>query len=452
VAIVQNGELKFAKGFGVKDISSNRPVTADTRFAIGSTSKAFTTAAMGILVDDGRMQWDDPVRKHVPFFRLSDPLADANVTMRDLVCHRTGLSRHDLLWYGSPFSREEIIRKVSLVPLTRPYRSAYQYQNIMFLTAGYAAGLISGGAWEALVESRILDPLGMKNTDFSVVDVVKAPDYATPHEKRDEKVQTILWRNIDNIAPAGSINSSVSDLARWARMQLGEGSFEGRKILKPETIREMHTPQMVVRMDDPNLRELNEGTNMMAYGLGWAIQDYRGHHLVGHGGAIDGFRAQVALFPKDKLGIVILANLGGSSMPESLRSAIADELLGLPPIDWNAKHLAVAKRQAEASKKRLADREAKRKAKSNPSLELDSYAGAYDHAAYGNAVVSRTEHGLQLKWSSWSLPLEHFHYDVFRVAGGVAALKDTLVEFALNAEGQVASLKFVEQVFSRKKP
>lgn len=451
VAVVHEDSVIYSKGFGVKALSGNDPVTPATRFAIGSTTKAFTTAAMGMLVDEGKMSWDDPVRKHVPFFRLSDPLASENVTMRDIVCHRTGLSRHDLLWYNSPWPREDIIRRIGLVPLTKPFRTAYQYQNIMFLTAGYAVGRAAGTTWEEFIASHILEPLGMRNTDFSVNDAVKAPDYATPHEKRDSKVTVIPWRNIDNIGPAGSINSSIEDLTRWVRMQLNEGVFEGKRLIKAETLRETHTPQMAIRMDDPNMRTVNIGTHLMAYGLGWTIQDYRGHRMVSHGGAIDGFRAQVTLLPDDHYGIVILANLGGNNMPECLRAAIADELLGLPSMRWIPRYLDAARKSVERSKKQLADRDAKRHKDTKPSRELAAYAGVYQHPAYGEATITANGASLALRWSNWNLPLEHFHFDVFRTAGDdPSSIRDTLVRFQLDDTGSVATLRLLDQNFRRK--
>lgn len=449
-AIVTKDKVIYAKGFGVKQLGTSEAITTDTRFAIGSTTKAFTTAAMGILVDEGKMNWDDPVRQHIPYFRLSDPLADANVTMRDIVCHRTGLSRHDLLWFGSPWSREEIIRKVGLVPLTKPFRSTYQYQNIMFLTAGVAVGRIAGTSWEEFVESRIFRPLGMTNSDFSTTAASQSSDHATPHEKRKGEVTKVPWRNIDNVGPAGSINSSVNDLARWVRMQLSEGSYEGKVILKPATLRETHTPQMVVRMDDPNQRALSIGTNMTSYGLGWVIQDYRGHHMVSHGGAIDGFRTQITLLPNEGYGIILLANLGGNNMPEGLRAAVADEILGLEPMDWSRRYLEVAKKQEEQAEKRRADREKNRRTDTKPSLDLAAYAGDYEHPAYGNATLERGSDGLILRWSNWQAPLEHFQFDTFRGGGSVGPLADTMVTFQLDAEGKPASLSFIDTTFRRK--
>src|SRR5262245_23919299 len=215
VVVVRGDEVVYLKGFGVSDVGSKRPVTPDTIFAIGSTTKAFVTAAMAILADEGKISWDDPVRKHLPYFRLSDPLANENVTLRDIVTHRTGLIRHDLLWYGSPWGREEVIKRVGFVPLTYGFRTTFQYQNIMFLTAGQAVGAASGSSWEEFTQKRIFDPLGMKSANFSALLAEKAPDHASPHSRQGGQIKVIPWRNIDNVGPAGSINASVGDLAGW---------------------------------------------------------------------------------------------------------------------------------------------------------------------------------------------------------------------------------------------
>src|SRR5215510_15736192 len=209
VVIVRGDEVVYLKGFGVKDVNTKQPVTPDTVFAIGSTTKAFVTAAIAILADEGKMNWDDPVRKHLPYFRLSDPLANENVTMRDIVTHRTGLIRHDMLWYGSPWGREEIIKRIGLVPLSYGFRTTFQYQNIMFLTAGQAVGATSKSSWEEFTQKRIFDPLGMKTANFNVAKAEQSPDHASPHSKQGGKVDVIKWRNLDNVGPAGSINASV---------------------------------------------------------------------------------------------------------------------------------------------------------------------------------------------------------------------------------------------------
>ncbi|MFN0107007.1 MAG: serine hydrolase [Bryobacteraceae bacterium] len=448
VAVVKDDATVYAKGFGLRKLGAPEPVTPDTRMAIGSTSKAFTTAAMAILVDEKKMDWDDPVRKHLPYFRLSDPLADANVTMRDIVCHRTGYSRHDALWYRTTLSREEIIRKLEFIPLTKPFRSLYQYQNIMFLSAGESVGRIAGGTWEDFVAARLFAPLGMTNSDFSVRDLAKASDAAAAHVKRPSgEVEAIPYCNIDNIAPAGSINSSVRDLSNWVRMHLSGGMFGEKRVVSAKQIAELHAPQTVVR-PDATARDLNPA-NQMSYGLGWMIQDYRGHHMVSHGGAIDGFRAQVTLMPEEKLGVVVLANLGGNNMPEALRYAIVDSVLGLPKKDWNTTYLAAAAKQEAETEKRRAEEIAKRKADATPSRGLAAYAGAFESKAYGPVKVVESSGKLSLEWAGWQFGLSHWHYNTF-MASAPSQRDPSPVLFVLGTNGNVRAVEFLGQEFGRK--
>ncbi|MHB8755603.1 MAG: serine hydrolase domain-containing protein, partial [Candidatus Acidiferrales bacterium] len=246
IGIVQGSRVVYLKGFGVRDIKTGEPVTPDTLFDIGSCTKAFTAASIGILVDRGKMRWDDRVNEYVPFFHLRDPLADENVTIRDLLTHRTGMGGTDLLWYGSPFSLEQIIRRVGYIKPTAGFRALFQYQNVMYATAGYAVGEATGGTWENFVRQNIFEPLGMSGADFSAVDAQKAADHATPHlEQPNGTVNTIPWRNVDNIAPAGSINAGVRDMTKWIAMQLNDGVANGKRLISDESMMEMHTPQIV---------------------------------------------------------------------------------------------------------------------------------------------------------------------------------------------------------------
>jgi CubicO group peptidase (beta-lactamase class C family) len=454
VAIVKGDEVVYLKGFGVKEAGTSQAVTPDTLFAIASTSKAFTTTAIAMLVDDGKMGWDDPVSKHIDVFHLSDPLADRNVTLRDLVTHRTGLSRNDMLWLGSPWGREEIIRRIGFVKLSQPFRSTYQYQNIMFLTAGYAVGKASGSSWEEFTKKRIFEPLGMKGANFSANDVVKAADHATPHMRGPAgKIMTTPWRNIDNVGPAGSINAGVRDLSQWLRFQLGDGTFSGKRLLAQALLDETHSPQMVIRLDSGTgvasfTKAMNPDTTMMSYGLGWTIQDYRGQLLVSHGGSIDGFRAQVALMPKQKFGIAILSNLGRTSLPEAMRNNIVDVLLGLPKKDWNAHYLAQMDKAEATEKAREQKFEAGRKKDTKPSRELSAYTGTYTDPAYGDLKLSLDGDGLLLDWSSFKLRLEHWHYDTFVTKGDPLVNHKPLV-FTLAAEGDVEKVNFLEQEFKK---
>jgi CubicO group peptidase (beta-lactamase class C family) len=434
IAIVGPDKIVYMKGYGVKKVGAPDAVTTKTVFAIGSTTKAFTSAAAAMLVDEGLLQWDDPVRKHLPEFRLSDAAANELVTVRDLLSHRTGLARNDGLWFGSPWQREEILDRVSRVPLTKPFRSAWQYQNIMFLAAGQLVTRVAGTRdWEELVQRRILGPLGMRDTSFTPDDAIRNADHAWPHAKRKGQLEIVPWRNLDNIGPAGSINSNVEDLAKWVRVHLNEG----KPLLKPASFEEMRTPQMAMRREDWG-RNFTDESNQMTYGLGWFLSDYRGEHVVHHGGAIDGFRAQITILPKQQLGIIVLANLGSENMPEALRWKLVDHLLKVPQEkDWDA---FLIKREPKDPPKlrRIPD--------TKPSLALTSYAGDYQDAAYGIARVTATAKGLELAWAGDRVPLEHFHHDTFEMKH---PRLEGYVPFALNAAGAVSRLTFQGVEFRR---
>jgi len=450
VVVVRGDEVVYLKGFGVKDAGAKQPVTPDTVFAIGSTTKAFVTAAMAILADEGKMSWDDPVRKHLSYFRLSDLLANENVTLRDIVTHRTGLIRHDMLWYGSPWGREEIIKRIGFVPLTYGFRTTFQYQNIMFLTAGQAVGAASKSSWEEFTQKRLFDPLGMKSANFSALKAEKSPDHASPHSKQGSKIEVIKWRNLDNVGPAGSINASARDLSNWIRLHLNDGVVDGKRLISPENLREMHTPQMVIRNEGRwKLFFPESETSQLSYGLGWFLNDYRGHKLVMHGGTIDGFRASVMLVPKSKIGVAVVANLAGTQMPEATCYNIVDLLLGLPKKDWNAYIGEEAKKFDAAQTKSMLARFDKRHSNTKPSRDLAAYSGVYEDAAYGQAQVLLDENRLVIQWSNFKSKLDHFHYDTFTAMED--ALKTEQTIFALGVDGEVSGVNFLGVNFKKVK-
>jgi CubicO group peptidase (beta-lactamase class C family) len=450
IAIVKDDRILVLKGYGVKENGKSAAVTPDTVFAIGSTTKAFTTAALAILADEGKLDWDDPVRKHVPEFRLSDPLADQLVTLRDLVCHRTGLTRHDVLWHGTNLTREELIRRAALLPLSKPFRSVYQYQNIMFLVAGTAVGRAAGSSYEEFVQRRILDPLGMKNTNFSTNDLDRLPDRASPHVKtREGGMRVVRWRNLDNIGPAGSINSSAADLARWMRMQLNGGAFEGKRIISEKNLAEMHTAQVVIRPEDAG-RSWNPETNQMAYGLAWTLQDYRGLHLVSHGGAIDGFRANITLVPKQRLGIAVLANLGQENMPEALRYKLIDAVLGLAARDWDTPLIERGSKEREESEAAQRAFAKARRSGTRPAMELSAYAAVYRHPAYGEVRIGLDSGQLTAQWAGSLFRLEHHHFETFLLKGG-DRLENTTATFYIGPMGSADTLHMLGVEFQRVK-
>ncbi len=450
VAVVR-GEDTLLCGGGVKALGGEEPVTPDTVFGIGSLTKAVTTAAMALLVEEGRMRWDDPVRAHLPSFRLQDPVADALVTLRDLVCHRTGLDRHELLWYGASWGRDEVLRRIGLVAPAAPFRARYEYQNIMYLAAGEAVARAAGVPWEEFVQQRLFGPLGMTGASFTVDGAQAAPDHATPHETKGGVLQAVPWVSYGSIGPGGAINATARDMSCWVRFQLGGGEFAGRRLVSAANLGETHTPQVVMRLDDAT-QALYPETTQMSYGLGWSVWDYRGKLLWSHGGLTDGFTAQIALLPREGLGVAILANASPAWLPQALRNSLCDALLGLPPKPWNAL-LREQTEQKDAEQK--AEEEArfkKRRPGTTPSRALDAYAGTYQEAAYGAAQVTVEGDALCLAWSAWKSRLGHFHFDQFTTAADGSPLEKRPAAFALDAAGDVAGLRFLDVDFRRAAP
>ncbi len=448
LVVVQGDEVLYMGTAGVKEQGKPDPVTPDTLFAIASTTKAFTCTAIAMLADEGKMSWDAPAQNYIDSFRLSDPLANANVTVRDLVTHRTGMSRNDLLWYGSTHSRAEVIKRISLVKPNTSFRSTYEYNNIMYSVAGTAVGNADGSSWEEVVRKRIFEPLGMTGANFSTHDVLKSSDYASPHEKGEDGItQVVPWRNLDNCAPGGSINAGVRDLSKWLRFQINEGVFEGKKLISPEKLLETRTPQIVVPADPNGVSPITLST----YGLGWAVYSYRGHTVCSHGGALDGFRSHIALIPYLKVGIAVLTNLAPSMLCESVRNSVLDMALGAPAEDWNAR---TQKQQADAIEKALKERD-ERKAKSHkettPSRELAAYTGAYENPAYGTAHITLVNGALHLQWSWFNITLSHLHFDTFLAETETHPRVNEAVQFQLAKDGEIATLNLIGQEFTKVK-
>jgi CubicO group peptidase (beta-lactamase class C family) len=449
VAIVRDDRVIYLKGHGVRDLGSRAPMTPDTVVPLASCTKAFTTTAMAMLVDEGKMDWDDPVRKHIPFFRLSDPLADANVTLRDLVTHRTGLRGHDFLWYRSPWTDEEILHRIAFVKPSRSFRSAFQYQSIMFMAAGWAVGTASHSRWEEFVQKRLVEPLGMTSTSFTTTTAQKAADHASPHRRNGQgAVEVIPWYAMERPNPAGSVNASARDLTRWLQLHLGDGVFQGKRLVSATNLAQTHAPQTIIPREGLVTLDHPE-TNQISYAMGWIVQDYRGQLLLSHGGAIDGFRAHITLVPHSRLGIAILSNLDDTRMNLAVSNSLVDVLLGLPYKDWNAYYTELVARRDAAEKARRLELAAHRHPDTNPSRTLQAYTGSYEHPAYGEARVELHDGGLVWRWSNFRCRLEHFHFDTFTVKSSV--LKEPFLVFTLGTDGDVATLTVLEVEFKKKR-
>ena len=440
VAIVKDDKIVFAKGFGVRKAGETTPVDEKTIFAIGSSSKAFTSAALATLVDEGKIKWDDRVSKYLPEFETYDPYVTRELTIRDLLTHRSGLERGDMLWYGTENSRDEILRRTRYIRPTWSLRSYFGYQNLMYLAAGQVVARVTGKSWDDVVAEKIFTPLGMTSSGTSIKTFKNGDNIASPHGKISDKVQAIAWRNVDNIGPAGSINSNVVDMAQWIRLQMGKGTYEKKKVFSAATTNEMHMPQTVMRLEGPYAIFYPQA-HFLNYGMGWFLSDYRGKKLVEHGGAIDGMRAAVAMIPEENLGVVILTNMNGSLIPLPIMYRIFDAYLGAPEKDWSAdmrKQLKPLEDQGAAAAKRA---EAERVTGTRPSLDLPSYVGTYKNDLYGDVKVTDESGKLRVSFGpAFQSVLEHWHYDTFRATFVTSGESKSFLSFALNAQGKVDTL------------
>jgi CubicO group peptidase (beta-lactamase class C family) len=442
VAVVKDDSMVYARGFGARRLGDTARVTDRTLFAVGSTTKAFTAATLAVLVDSGLVKWDDPVTKYLSGFQLYDPYVTRELRVRDLLTHRSGLARGDGLWWASPYGREEVLQRVRHLEPSWSFRSTYGYQNIMFLAAGQVVAAVARQSWDDFVKRRIFDPLGMTATNTSVAALEGAGDVATPHSPVNGRMQPIGWRNIDNIGPAGSINSSVRDMAQWIRLQLGGGVYGGTRLISTASIKEMYAAQTVIPLDTLSER-LWPSTHFRAYGLGWSLSDYRGRKLVAHGGAIDGMRAQVTLVPEERLGVVVLSNGGEQSrlLTQAVAFRVVDGYLGALTEDWSAQLLAVRRQQLARDSVERVKREGERVAGTRPSLAVEHYAGTYRSVLYGDVTVALENGSLFVRFgSSHAGELTHWHFDTFQASWRDPMMGRDLIAFALGTQGKVGQL------------
>jgi CubicO group peptidase (beta-lactamase class C family) len=447
VAIVKDDKVIFAKGYGVRKLGEQTPVDESTLFAIASNSKAFTSAALAILVDEGKLKWDDPVTKYLPGFQLYDPYVTRELTIRDLLSHRSGLVTFggDLLWYESNYPRSEILRRIRYLRPTHSFRSRFGYQNILYLAAGEIIPAVTGKSWDEFMRERFFTPLAMKTSNTSIKAFKSTDNVATPHNEFEGKVRVIRYGNVDGIGAAGAINSSVREMAEWLRLQLGRGTYDGKRIFSAATSREMWTPHTVLPFSEAS-EKFNPTQHFNLYGLGWSLNDYHGRRVVAHGGGLDGMTSRVAMIPEENLGLVILTN---SETPLStlISNKIFDIFLGVPARDWNADYLSRAKTAKEAEAVEAKKVEASRVADTKPSLALQAYAGTYSGVMYGDANVTFENGKLVLKLapsSNFVGDLEHWHYDTFRVRWRetvVYPFPRGFVNFTLTNEGKVDEMK-----------
>ena len=444
ISVVKDGRVVFAKGYGVRELG--RPAAADTQtlFAIGSTTKAMTAAAIGMLVDEGKVRWDDPVVRHLPAFQTGDPYVTRELTVRDLLTHRGGLGNADYLWYESEIPAAEVRRRVRFLRQAYSLRSSFIYQNIMYAVAGDVLEAASGMPWEQFVRRRIFEPLGMARTVATLREAQARDNVASPHDRIDGVIRTIRNATVDPVAPAGSIWSSVADMAKWMRFMLDSArTADGRQLLKPATWAELLKPQTIVTPQGfyPTARLTKP--HWTTYSLGWFQHDYNGRAVSFHTGSIDGMVAIIGLIPDERLGVYVLANLDHAEVRHALMYTVFDLWAGNPQTrvasvegrDWSAELLKLyGGLQAQADSARMR-REGERVAGTRPTLALDRYVGTYVDSLYGAAAVALERGQLVLRRGSRTAVLEHWHYDTFRARWANAWQGTSMATFIIGARG-----------------
>ncbi|MGB1031491.1 MAG: serine hydrolase [Flavobacteriales bacterium] len=448
VAIVRGDEVLLSKGYGLKNINQSDPVDENTLFAVASNTKAFTATAIGMLVDEGKIDWDDKVQKHLPYFQLYDPYVSANMTVRDLLCHRSGLETFsgDLIWYGSNYSREEVVRRARFLEPKYDFRSHYGYQNIMFIAAGEIVAKVSGMSWDDFIKNRFFQPMGMNSSNTSVNSFGPKSNVATPHNEKEGVNHAIEWVNWDNIGGAGAINSSVNDMGKWLQCQLNGGKVDTTQLFSAQVQKETWNIQTAKSISDWSLSMMPSKT-MNGYGLGWDIFNYQGRKIVTHGGGYDGMISQTVMIPEEDLAFVVLTN-NINYLPFVLTYELTDMLLKAEdPTNLNQTLYEYKLEDQEAAKNAQAAAEEGRIKDTSPSLELDKYAGTYGGEMYGNCIIRVI--GDQLAFQFEPTPIfrgtmRHWHYDTFQLNWGTKMmLPSGTVQFILGSNGEVDEMRIV---------
>jgi CubicO group peptidase (beta-lactamase class C family) len=449
VAVVRNDSVVLAKGYGVKTLGRPDPVKASTLFAIGSASKAFTALAVAMLVDQGRLDWEDQATQHLPGFQMYDPYVTRELTVRDLLTHRSGLTASDLIVYQPQMTRDSILHRVRYIKPSSSFRSRFGYQNLMYLAAGQITARLAGSSWDDVIRQRIFAPLGMTHSNTSVTALDGLPDVATPHGEIDDTVRTIPYFNLDQIAPAGSINSSVLDMAQWVRFQLAGGTVAGEPLLSAAAFGETRTPQTIVPLEG-FWKIAVQDAHLLNYGLGWFLHDYHGRGIVQHGGNIDGMSALVALLPEERTGLVVLTNLDGNDLTYALMYRVFDAYLGRPARDWSGIMLEASEEARQQGKQAEKAREAQRIAGTSPALPLEKYAGTYTDTLFADASVRKEGARLVFQYGRLVADLEHWQYETFRGAWRDRRLGKSYFTFTIDGNGKVDELKTDLADFRRK--
>ncbi len=444
IAVVEKNKVIYTGGFGYRDHEKKLPVTENTLFAIGSCTKAFTASMLGMLEKEGKVDLDKPVRNYLPELVFKNEYTNKHATLRDMMCHRTGLPRHDYSWYGSTATRNELLARVQYQEPSYELRERYQYNNFMFMAQGLVIEKLTGKSWEENIQERIFKPLGMSKTNVSVLEMEKAADRSLAYSSVNKKITAIPYRNINAIGPAGSINSCAKDMANWLLTWINDGKFNGKEII-PSSYRTQAITSQISPGGGLGSTE-NPDVHMNGYGLAWGMSSYRGHYRVEHGGGIDGFITSTSFFPSDSIGIFIVTNQ--NTPTTSIRNFIADRMLKLSYRPWGKTQLT-DKLKAELTANTLPNIDSiNRKPGTKASHDINDYAGSFENKGYGIIKIFRERDTTWIDYNEAGKRtksfLDHYHYDVFRLRTTEETEKPRdapKVRFNTDKKGNIASLE-----------
>ena len=456
VGIVINDKLFFAKGYGYRDYGRKLPFTPTTLCPIASNSKLFTAVAAGMLVEQGKLTWDKPVRDAVPTIQFYNDQLNNNVTLRDMLSHRTGVTRHDLIWFKSPFTRKELFEKLKYLEPQQPMRETFLYNNLMFSAVGYIIELKSSKTWEKYVRENIFEPLDMNTSTYTISDMLKLPDHGVPYrEKRDsfELYQIPYYEDTEGVAPAGAIISNINELSHWLVALMNDGNYNGKQVLPPNVLKATMQPAIGL----PNA--LGEALGYWEvlnpdYGMGRQTVSYRGHLMTFHGGDLPGFHSQVSFLPNEKIGVIVLV-IGDHAAPlyNVVSYNVYERLLGMDQTPWSERRLKIRLANKKAGTEARAKAGGDRVPNTKPSHPLSDYAAEYENPAYGIVKIGCKSEQLDFTFHEFQYPLSHFHYDRFDTPDDEQYGKFS-VNFRTNPQGDISeavmSIDEAEVVFTRK--
>src|SRR5438445_2812760 len=458
IVVVKDDSVVFIKGYGVRELGKPDPVTVHTRFGNMSTTKAFTAMLVAMLADSGRVSLDDPVQKHIPGVQFADPYVTREITVRDLLTHRVGFGDPDYLWGTSGLDFAAITHRLRFVPAQTSFRSRFQYNNVTYALAGDVAAHAAGTTWQALLHAKILGPLGMTETLADASELRGISDVTAPHGIVRDTVRVVpaAVDGIDDIAPAGAIFSTATDMAKWLRFVLDSGKVAGRRLVSAPNFAELFRPQQIVQRPFYPTARLTH-PHFQAYGLGWILQDYRGEFIAIHTGSIEGRSAIVGLIPDRRLGLAIFTNLDHSELRHALMYTVLDRFIGPAYAggghDWSAEMRVMYKRLADSTRAARQVQESKRITGTHPTRQLGRYTGTYADSLFGTATLGMSDGRLTLQAGTAKGQLEHWQYDVFRVTWQDPFWDPTYVTFGIDPDGSVGEVRVVEgdQVYRRVK-